>query len=148
MIRPASIKSLKEDFVSEFENIRDDYLNGATKLHQISREIIIQRSTKITKKKIHEYKEKLALSYCELLEIDCKFSKVLRIKGGYSDNHPDTSDEEFISINRSFFISNLEKLEKEIMNIENAKQFRLTINIAIYATLISAIGILLSVAIK
>ena len=134
--------------MSELENIRDEYLSGAKNLHQISCEIINQNSTKISKKEIKNYKEQIAQSYEKLLEIDCNFSKYLRIRGGHSNIHPDTSSQEFLLINRSFFISNLEKLEKEIVNIENAKKFRLSINIAIYATLISAIGILLSIVIK
>ena len=134
--------------MSELMNIRDQYLNGAKKIHKISYEIIQKKSTKISKKEIKNYKGILAHSYAELLNNDSIFSKNLVISNSDSNMHPDTSKEEFVMINRSIFLSNLEKLEKEIMNIENAKQFRLTINIAIYATLISAIGILLSIVIK
>lgn len=134
--------------MSELTNIRDMYLKGAKTLHQISCEIVQKVSTKITRKEISKYKHNLSQSYDELLNIDIMFSKNLRISNSGSNMHPDTSNEEFIMMNRSIFISNLEKLEKEIMNIENTKQFRLTINIAVYATLISAIGIFLSNVIK
>ena len=129
--------------MSELANIRDKYLNGAKNLHEISCDIIQKDSTKITKQEINKYKEKLSHSYDELLNIDNLFSKNLRITNSYSNHHPDTSNEEFVLMNRSFFISNLEKLEKEIMNIENAKKFRLTINIALFAILISVLSILL-----
>ena len=131
--------------MSELENIRDEYLSGAKNLHQISCEIINQNSTKISKNEIIKYKKKLLHSYDELLNIDSLFSKNLRITNSYSNLHPDTSNEEFILMNRSFFISNLEKLEKEIMNLENTKQFRLSINIALFALIISSVGILLSI---
>ena len=132
----------------ELEIIRDQYLEGAKNLHQISCKIIEQDSTKISTKKIEELKRQLTFSYNELLEIDCNFSKKLRIRGGYSDSHPDTSSEEFVLMNRSFFISNLEKLEKEVINIENAKQFRLTIKIALFAIVVSTLGILLPTIIR
>ncbi len=134
--------------MGELVKIRDQYLNGAKNLHQISKSIIEKNSARISKKKINEYKEKLANLYEKLLEIDCEFSKGLWINDDYSDSHPDTSSEEFVLMNRSFFISNLEKLEKEIMNIENAKQFRLTINIALFAIFVSTLGLLFSTIIS
>lgn len=134
--------------MSELMNIRDQYFNGAENLHNISKQILTKNSNKISRKQLNEFKDKLSVSYTVLLSIDRKFSTQLPIKNTTSDSHWDTSDEEFVLIHRSFYISNLEKLEREIMNIENAKKFRLSINIAIYATLISAIGILLSIVIK
>ncbi len=134
--------------MSELMNIRDQYFNGAENLHNISKQILTKNSNKISRKQLNEFKDKLSASYTVLLSIDRKFSTQLPVKNRTSDSHWDTSDEEFVLIHRSFYISNLEKLEKEIMNIENAKQFRLTIKIALVAiivsTFISALSILLS----
>ena len=59
--------------MSELMNIRDQYLNGAKKIHKISYEIIQKKSTKISKKEIKNYKGILAHSYAELLNNDSIF---------------------------------------------------------------------------
>jgi hypothetical protein len=131
--------------MSELTNIRDNYLDGAKELHDTSCEIMQLSSSKISKKVIRNYIDIIFNSYKTLLENDISFSNQLRIRNGYSNSHPDTSGEEFVMMNRSIFISNLEKLEKEIMNLENAKQFRFSINLALSALIISSVGILLSI---
>jgi len=127
------------------KSVRDAYFEGANKIHNLSLSIIQNNSFKNNVKNLKDYNKCIILFYNRLLEIDKMFSNRLRIKGGYSDSAPDTSDEQFVQINRTMFIQNLEKLESKIMSIENEKKFRQTMLIAVFAIFISVFGIFISI---
>ncbi len=136
------------ELTSNLKSIRDSYFEGAEKIHNLSLSIIQNDSFKNKVTNLKAYNEYVTLFYNRLLEIDKEFSSCLKIKNVYRDFSIDTSKEQFVQINRTFYIQNLEKLESEIMSIDNENKFRQTIKTALLAIIISVFGIILPIICK
>jgi hypothetical protein len=127
------METLKTKFISNADYVLKD--NEALSSESISIKEMFTKSI------VNAHNEKVRSHFETLSELDIEYGKFLNTKGTINDLLVANAKVQILSLARSMFVGSIKNYESSLTEFKGQVQFRLNVTIAIFAIVVSMIGI-------